>query len=140
VESAGREKYRRGLYIHYQRTTPYPFLVNFDAPDTTLSCTRRRVSDTALQSLDLLNDPVFFEAAQALANRVQTEAQGDFSARLAFAYRLCLNRPPTAKETARLASYFDTQSGIRAKDPEAIEPWVGVSRILLNLDEFITRE
>jgi len=140
VESAGREKYRRGLYIHFQRTTPYPFLATFDAPDTTLSCTRRRVSDTALQSLDLLNDPVFFEAAQALANRVQTEAQGDFSTRLAYAYRLCLNRPPSAKETARLASYFDTQSGIRAKDPGAIEPWVGVSRILLNLDEFITRE
>jgi hypothetical protein len=140
VESPGRERYRRGLYIHYQRTTPYPFLVNFDEPDSTLSCTRRSVSDTALQSLDLLNDPVFFEAAQALANRIDTEAKGDFKDRLSFAYLLSVNRPPTEKETARLASYFDTQSGIRQKDPNAIAPWVGVSRILLNLDEFITRE
>jgi cytochrome c553 len=139
-ESPGREKYRRGVYIHYQRTTPYPFLANFDAPDSTLACTRRRLSDTALQSLDLLNDPAFFEAAQALANRIETEAAGDFKSRLGWAYQLTLDRKPTEKETARLASYFDTQSSIREKDPSSIEPWVGVSRILLNLDEFITRE
>jgi hypothetical protein len=140
VESPGREKYRRGVYIHYQRSTPYPFLVNFDAPDSTLSCTRRRLSNTALQSLDLLNDPAFFEAAQALANRIETEATGDFRARLGYAYQTVLNRKPSEKETSRLASYYDTQASIRAKDPGAIAPWVGVSRILLNLDEFITRE
>ena len=140
IESPGREKYRRGVYIHYQRTTPYPFLVNFDAPDSTLACTRRRLSNTALQSLDLLNDPAFFEAAQGLANRVETEASGDFKTRLRFAYSLCLNRAPSEKEVARLASYYDTQASLRQKDPAAIEPWVGVSRILLNLDEFITRE
>ena len=140
TESPGREKYRRGLYIHYQRTTPYPFLVNFDEPDSTLACTRRKSSDTALQSLDLLNDPVFFEAAGALANRIASESSGDFPARLTYAYRLCLGRAPTEKEVARLASYFDTQSGIHAQEPKAIDPWVGVSRILLNLDEFITRE
>jgi len=140
VESPGREKYRRGVYIHYQRTTPYPFLVNFDAPDSTLSCTRRRLSNTALQSLNLLNDPAFFEAAEAMANRIETEAAGDFRARLKYAFQLALNRTPTEKETTRLASYYDTQSGIRQKDPTAIAPWTGVSRILLNLDEFITRE
>jgi len=140
IESPGREKYRRGVYIHYQRTTPYPFLVNFDAPDSTLSCTRRRLSNTALQSLDLLNDPAFFEAAQALAYRIETESSGDFPARLGFAFSVALNRAPTQKEVSRLASYFDTQATLRQKDPTAIEPWVGVSRILLNLDEFITRE
>jgi hypothetical protein len=140
VESPGRDKYRRGVYIHYQRTTPYPFLVNFDEPDSTLACTRRRLSNTALQSLDLLNDPVFFEAAQALAHRIETEATGDLTARLTYAYRLCLDRAPTPKETARMAAYYDTQSGIQAKDPRSISPWVGVSRILLNLDEFMTRE
>ena len=140
TESPGREKYKRGVYIHYQRTTPYPFLVNFDEPDSTLACTRRRLSNTALQSLDLLNDPVFFEAAQALAERIERQGSGDFRARLEFAYRLCLNRAPTENETTRLAAYFDTQSGIRRKDPAAIAPWVGISRILLNLDEFITRE
>ncbi len=128
IESPGREKYKRGIYIHYQRTTPYPFLANFDEPDSTLACTRRRLSNSALQSLDLLNDPVFFEAAQALAERIQTEASGDFRARLDYAYRLCLNRAPTEAEAARLAAYFDSAS------------WLGVSRVLLNLDEFITRE
>ena len=156
IESPGREKYRRGLYVHYQRTTPYPFLVNFDAPDTTLSCTRRRVSDTPLQSLDLLNDPVFFEAAQTLAYRVLSQAGNTFNDRANLAYELVLGRKPTAGEVSRLASYFDTQSGILAKEPQAIaqlapyaagQPdaqqraaWVGVSRVLLNLDEFITRE
>ena len=140
TESPGREKYRRGLYIHYQRSTPYPFLVNFDEPDSTLACTRRGVSNTALQALDLLNDPVFFEAAQALAYRIQNEAHGDFKTRLDFAYREVLDRDPTEQEAARLGAYFDTQSGIRRNEPDSIEPWVGVSRILLNLDEFITRE
>jgi hypothetical protein len=114
--------------------------VNFDEPDSTLSCTRRRVSNTALQSLDLLNDPVFFEAAEALAHRVLTEGPSDQNGRLNYAFRLSLNRAPTSGETARLASYIDTQSGIRAKDATAIDPWVGVSRIILNLDEFMTRE
>ena len=156
IESPGREKYRRGLYVHYQRTTPYPFLVNFDAPDSTLSCTRRRVSDTPLQSLDLLNDPVFFEAAQALAWRVVSEGGNTFNDRANFAYEVVLGRKPTGAEVSRLASYFDTQSGILAKEPQAIAQlapfaagkpdaqqraaWVGVSRVLLNLDEFITRE
>ncbi len=131
TESPGREKYKRGVYIHYQRSTPYPFLVNFDEPDSTLACTRRRLSNTALQSLDLLNDPVFFEAAEALAERIKTESTGDFRARLDFAYRLCLGRRPTEKEVTRLAAFFDTTT---------MPPWVAVSRILLNLDEFITRE
>ena len=140
VESPGREKYRRGLYIHYQRTTPYPFLVNFDAPDSTLACTRRRLSNTALQSLNLLNDPAFFEAAQALAARLESETPAEFRLRLAHAFRLVVNRAPTERETTRLAGYFDAQTNLRAKDPTAIEPWVGISRILLNLDEFITKE
>ena len=71
VESKGADRYRRGMYIHFQRTTPYPMLMNFDEPDSNTSCTRRRRSNTPLQSLNLLNDPVFFEAAQALAARVE---------------------------------------------------------------------
>ena len=67
-ESTGPDRYRRGLYIHYQRTTPYPFLVNFDEPDSNLTCTRRRSSNTPLQALNLLNDPVFVEAAEHLSS------------------------------------------------------------------------
>jgi hypothetical protein len=130
AESSGKARYRRGLYVHYQRTTPYPFLVNFDEPDSDLACPRRRTSNTPLQSLNLLNDPVFFEAAGVLARRVQEQAPGStFADRLNFAFELCLGRKPTAREKDRLATYFD-------KQPD----WTGISRVLLNLDEFITRE
>lgn len=128
-ESTGADRYRRGLYIHYQRTTPYPFLANFDEPDSSLTCTRRRASNTPLQSLNLLNDPVFYEAARALAWRVENETHGSFEDRLNYAFELCLNRKPTPKEKDRLATYFHVQ-------PD----WVGLSRVILNLDEFITRE
>jgi len=130
AQSPGQLIYRRGLYIHYQRTTPYPFLVNFDEPDSDMACPRRRMSNTPLQSLNLLNDPVFFEAAGALAKRVQEQAPGtDFNDRLNYAFELCLGRKPTAGETDRLATYFDQQ-----------HDWTGISRVLLNLEEFITRE
>jgi Protein of unknown function (DUF1553). len=106
-ESTGPQRYRRGLYIHYQRTSPYPFLANFDEPDSNLSCTRRRASDTALQSLNLLNDPVFFEAAGAMAWRIQQEAPGSgFEDRLNYAFELCLARKPTASERDRMSTYF----------------------------------
>jgi hypothetical protein len=130
VESKGKLKYRRGLYVHYQRTTPYPFLVNFDEPDSDMACPRRRMSNTPLQSLNLLNDPVFFEAAGALAKRVEEQAPGTtFNDRLSYAFELCLGRKPTAPEKDRMATYFDKQ-----------QDWTGISRVLLNLDEFITRE
>lgn len=131
-ESAGMDRYRRGLYIHYQRTTPYPFLGNFDEPDSVLACTRRRTSDTALQALNLLNDPVFYEAAQALAFRLERESAPAFETRLDYAYRLCFGRDPSASERERLAAYFNTQPTDYG--------WTGVARILLNTHEFITRE
>ncbi len=125
-ESTGPEKYRRGLYVHYQRTTPYPQMSNFDEPDSNVSCTRRRRSNTPLQALNLLNDPVFYEAAEALAARIQREGGSD---PLAYAYELCVARTPTKTERARIEQY-------RAQGGD----WLGISRILLNLDELITRE
>jgi len=125
-ESTGADKYRRGLYVHYQRTTPYPQMSNFDEPDSNVACTRRRRSNTPLQALNLLNDPVFFEAAQALAARVQKEGAAD---PLGYAFELCLARTPSKTERARIEQY-------RAQGGD----WLGVSRILLNLDELITRE
>jgi hypothetical protein len=125
-ESTGPDKYRRGLYVHYQRTTPYPQMSNFDEPDSNVSCTRRRRSNTPLQALNLLNDPVFYEAAQALAARIQKEGGAD---PLSYAFELCLARTPSKTERARIEQY-------RAQGGD----WLGVSRILLNLDELITRE
>src|SRR5204862_7495641 len=73
VESKGPDRYRRGLYTWLQRTSPYPMLMTFDAPDGVLSCVRREKSNTPLQALTLLNDAVCVECAQALARRILTE-------------------------------------------------------------------
>ena len=70
TESVGTEKNRRGLYIFFQRTVPYPMLMTFDAPDSNSTCARRDRSNTPLQALTLLNDPVFFECAQSLGARM----------------------------------------------------------------------
>ena len=156
IEHVGPDRYRRGLYILFLRTTPYPQLVTFDAPDMVESCSRRLRSNTPLQALNLLNDPVFFEAAQVLAARVLRERPGSVADRLDYAYRLSLGRPPRPQEKDRLLRYYEEQKTILNKkresievlfpalqiegvDPEEAAVWVGVSRLLLNLEEFITR-
>ena len=156
-ETQGPERHRRGMYIFYQRTVPYPQLTTFDAPDANTSCTRRERSNTPLQALTLLNDPVFVEAAQALGRRIVLEASGTVTDRVRFAFRSCLNREPTARETVRLQRlHGELMDGFR-RDPQAAAKlagtappagvtmeeqaaWVALGRTLLNLDEFITRE
>ena len=155
-ESEGADRYRRGLYTFFQRAVPYPQLVNFDAPDSNLTCTRRLRSTTPLQALNLLNDPVFFEAAQALAARVLNERFAGLDERIDYAFELCVARKPSPREHDKIKGYFHRQSEILSSEPgavsklfsariEGIDPrtaaiWVAVSRALLNLDEFITRE
>jgi hypothetical protein len=155
-ESQGPERYRRGLYIHFQRTVPYPQLVTFDAPDANLSCSRRQRSNTPLQALNLLNDPVFLEAAQAVAMRVLREAPDDFGKRLDYAYRLCLARAPEPIEADRFSTLLNKQKLLlkdRPGEAQALFPlpldgvgaldaasWVAAARVILNLDEFLHRE
>jgi hypothetical protein len=156
VESTGPDRYRRGMYIHFQRTSPYPQLMNFDAPSAELSCTRRDRTDTPLQALNLMNDSVFFEAAQGLALRVMREGGDSFGDRLDYAYLVTLGREPSTHERERMERYFaQTRTGlaqdeaaVKALFPSRIEgvpqvdaaAWVELSRVMLNLDEFITRE
>ncbi len=147
-DDEGPNRYRRGLYIHYQRTAPYPMLANFDAPDANVACSRRRRSNSPLQALNLLNDPAFFEAAQAMALRVLDEAPAD--KRLDYAFELALGRTPGDLERQRMQRLLDEQATALAgdaKQAEALLPlrprdaaWVIAARVLLNLDEFITRE
>ena len=155
-ESSGPDRYRRGLYIHFQRTVPYPQLITFDAPSASLACPRRERTDTPLQALNLMNDPVFFEAAQGLAFRIMRESAGGFRQRLDHAYAITLGRPPTVREAERMGKFFDDASRGLAANPQtaaALFPhqlegmpqaetaaWVELSRVLLNLDEFITRD
>jgi hypothetical protein len=115
--SKGEDRTRRGLYTFTYRVTPPPAFAVFDAPDGLSTCTRRNRSNTPLQALTLLNDPAFFEAAQALAKVIEKEG-------LATAFRRCTSRTPEGAELAVLAP-LDRLSAARA---------------LLNLDETITRD
>jgi hypothetical protein len=115
--SKGADRTRRGLYTFTYRVTPPPAFAVFDAPDGLSTCTRRNRSNTPLQALTLLNDPAYFEAAQALAKVIEKEG-------IATAFRRCTSRAPEAAELAVL-SPLDRLSAARA---------------LLNLDETITRD
>ncbi len=156
IESKGRDRYRRGLYVQFLRTAPYPQLMTFDAPDSLETCSVRERSTTPLQALNLLNDPVFFEAAQVLAARILREQTGTVDERIDYAYRLALGRSPTPQEKDRLLTFYEEQKALLRGNRDAIETlfpaadlegverseaaaWVAVGRLLLNLDEFITR-
>ncbi|MDX1930223.1 MAG: PSD1 and planctomycete cytochrome C domain-containing protein [Pirellulaceae bacterium] len=116
-ESTGEDRYRRGLYTFVYRATPAPSLVVFDAPDGQ-NCTTRRVrSNTPLQALTLLNDTAFFEFATALKGVIDNEG-------LEAAFRRCTSRQPTANELEKL-------TGVDS---------LTVARVLLNLDETVTRD
>lgn len=154
-ETKGAERYRRGLYIQFQRSTPYPQLVNFDAPRSDVPVCRRERSDTSLQALNLLNDPVFIEAASALAYRIVSNASTPTD-RLRLGFRLALGRQPDEKEMQAMESYVHRQTKIFDEQPQAaaklvpfaagessqieLAAWTGVASVLMNLDEFITRE
>jgi hypothetical protein len=151
--SKGVDRYRRGMYTQLYRNKPHPFLANFDAPNGYAPVCRRMVSNTPLQALNLLNDPVFVEAARVMGRRLASE-QGDFAARLTLAFRLCLGRLPSPAEQEDLLSYFQQQKRLLAANRgagEKIMPsaltgaadaaaWAGVASILMNADEFMTRE
>jgi hypothetical protein len=154
VESPGDAKYRRGLYVHFQRTVPLPMLVTFDAPESNVSCTRRERSDTPLQALTLLNNGTSIECAQALGRRLAARA-GSVEDQIRYGFELTLGRPPGIPEMARLQQFWKVQSEAFQKDPEDAGKLVGgkpggdsatlatliaMSRVLLNLDETITRE
>ena len=141
--SKGDDRHRRGLYTHFWRATPHPALAVFDAADGFSACTRRLRSNTPLQALTLLNDQQFFEFAGALAKRVQAEATGGLPQQLEHAFQLCVARKPTAKERERLVALFNEQfAAVEGADEAAKknEAWTTIARVLLNLDETITRE
>lgn len=153
--SPGADRYRRGLYTFIQRTSPFAQLVTFDLPESSRSCTRRERSNTPLQALTLLNDPVFVEMAQGLASRMISEGRDDRE-RVLRGYLLTLARVPKPPEVERMLGYLDQQRELFRQDPtKAVEflngqgvgsdpveqgAWGAVASVLLNLDEFIVRE
>ena len=162
-EAKGDDRYRRALYTFRYRSVPYPMLQVFDAPNGDMSCVRRSRSNTPLQALTTLNEPLFLETAQALALRTIQEGGDTDQNRLTYAFRRCLSRPPTDQEKTELIALLEKQkqrlvdgwispwdlAGIRdghmpalpkAATPVQLAAWTTVSRVLLNLDETITKE
>jgi hypothetical protein len=159
VESTGADRYRRGMYTWFQRTSPYPMLMTFDAPDGNVCVVRRERSNTPLQALTLLNDGTFVECAQALAKRILDgpDGRGCNDCRVGAAYRICLARGPSSGEALLIDQLYQ---GLLAEarahpeaaaklvgprppakaDPADAAAWVALARTLLNLDEFVTRE
>jgi hypothetical protein len=157
VTSRAADRYRRGIYTWIQRTAPFAQFITFDAPDPARSCSRRERSNTPLQALTLLNDPVFVEMAQAFTDRLFRERPDLPPAdRISYAYRTVLGRPAKPVEVSRLLRYFEAQRAVFVKEGssasaffnwsvanlsrEESAAWAGVASILLNLDEFLTRE
>ena len=156
--SAGEAQYRRGLYTWWQRMFLHPSMLAFDAT-TREECTAERTrSNIPQQALALLNDPSFVESAKAMAMRVMKEASGDDTARLNWLWREVLQRPPTDSERATLlallqkhraefhadvsaATAFSKVGSVPTTGVDAVElaAWSSVTRVVMNLHEFITR-
>lgn len=134
--SEGEDRYRRGLYIFLKRTIMYPSLIAFDAPGTEVACSRRDRTQSPMQALTLLNDPVFFECAEALGKTLTQQPSDDSGNLIDELFRRCLGRDPEPAERDALRSTHD--DFLAASDPE--RAWTATARVVLNLDEFITRE
>jgi hypothetical protein len=158
VISPGEQRHRRGVYVVWKRAAPYPSFVNFDATARLTCKLKRNRSNTPLQALTLLNDPVYVEAASALARRVVDEpSAATIDERLRQAFRLCLARAPRTEEVALLRRLFDAQLAASQNDPQSARTlaaeldlpkgltpsefaaWYVVAAALLNLDETITK-
>jgi hypothetical protein len=157
--STGSDLFRRGLYTYWRRTVPYPSFVNFDAPSREACTVKRSRSNTPLQALTLLNDPVYFEAATGLAARILKEpaAGSPPQTRVDHAFRLAVARRPTDAERAILVARYEQERDRFRRQPVALKSflarwpapadldpadfaaWVHVANVLQNLDETVTR-
>jgi hypothetical protein len=157
--SRGDDRFRRGLYTFWRRTVPYPSMAVFDAPSREICAIRRIRTNTPLQSLVTLNDPVYVEAAQALARRIVRDAGPNIETRVRHALRLCLCRPPRLDQVEALTTLYTTEYERYRNDPPAaialatdligphpagMEPaelaaWTTVANVLLNLDGVLTK-
>jgi hypothetical protein len=157
--TAGDGRYRRSIYTHWQRQYLHPAMLTFDAPSREECTADRPRSNTPLQSLVLMNDPEFVEAAIAFAEQILERRGANTAGRLEWAFRRALSRPPRAAEAAVLTALLDSQRAEYCQHPRAADEillvighpipgglehvelvaWAGVSRTILNLHETITR-
>ena len=157
MTSDGEDRYRRGIYTFIRRTSPYPSLSIFDAPSREFCTVRRVRTNTPLQTLTTLNDPVFFEAARALARKIVEDAGPDAATRATYGFRRSATRRPTPEEVDRLLAFWRLEVDRFQSDPKSaaevagndsatspqvreLAAWTMVANVLLNLDETITKE
>lgn len=155
--SEGEDRYRRALYVEWRRTNPYPSLATFDAPNREVCALRRPRSNTPLQALVTLNDPVYIEAAQSLGCRMASHP-GSLADKAAFGFRACLAREPRDKELKRVLGFYETAKAKYETQPDkakllaagpgkpqtdceapVLAAWTAVGNVLLNLDETLMR-
>jgi hypothetical protein len=156
MESTGPDRYRRGIYTYWRRTSPYPSMLTFDGVSREFCVPRRIRTNTPLQALVTLNDPVYVEAARALARRIMIEDGGPNDSRAAFGLRLCLAREPRQDEIDLIVALvndemlkYGAQPGAalamiggavtEGVDNAELAAWTVAANVLLNLDEFLTR-
>jgi hypothetical protein len=157
--SKGEDRWRRGLYTFWRRSVPYPSMATFDAPDSFVCTVKRIPTNTPLQALVTMNDPVYVECCQALARKVVAEGGATAKDRATFAFRSALARPPKDAELASLVSLYEKSKARYAADAKralamATEPlgpapqgadvaelaaWTVVGNVLINLDEMFLK-
>ncbi|MEX0939494.1 MAG: PSD1 and planctomycete cytochrome C domain-containing protein [Pirellulales bacterium] len=154
-----QRQWRRGVYVHWQRQYLHPMLKAFDAPSREECTSQRYRSNTPLAALVLLNDPTFVEAARVFASRVLTEGGESDDARLDYAFRQAVSRPPDDFERQTMLELLDASRDRYAADTEAAQEllaigeappaeeldvaeaaaWTCIARAILNMNETITR-
>jgi hypothetical protein len=151
--SSNSDRYRRGLYVFWRRTIPYPSLAAFDAPSRETCALRRKTTNTPIQAFVTLNDPVYVDLARSLARRVLEHGGADDASRAKFGLTLCLSREPTPEQTAVVVKLVEsTRRSFPAEEAQKFggEPPPGVSKtdfaawtlaanVLLNLDGVLTK-
>jgi hypothetical protein len=153
-DSEGEDRYRRALYVEWRRTSPYPSMATFDAPNREVCALRRPRSNTPLQALVTLNDPVYVEAAQSLG-RLMAAVDGSLEDRVTLGFRRCLARQPRPAELQSLVRFYQETRASYLKSPELakkmagkadnaagevdLAAWTAVGNVLLNLDELLMR-
>ena len=164
TDSVGENRYRRGIYTEWRRSAPYPSMSTFDVNSREVCELRRSSTNTPLQALVTLNDPVYVEAAQALARRITSETDlQSASEKASFALQLCLIRKPTQTEIGRVRLLFEetkdhfesNQDAAKELATDPLHPaaapengevdwvelaaWTTVANVLFNLDEMLMK-
>ncbi len=151
TEAKDAQRYRRALYTFQFRSAQYPAQQAFDAPTGEVSCVRRPMSNTPLQALTVLNEPLFLECARAFAMKILAHGGGDDVTRMVYAFRQALSRDPEPQEVALLSRLAGQQrervgtgkEGVavpRGPSLADVAAWTSIARVLLNMDELLTKE